>query len=273
MFRDRLREALNYPELRGLDLDRLEVTIQRREIARRDPPTRYAFSLWYKSLAEAGKAAPQGLHVEIGAGGGFLEEFVPGLIKTEVEKFPFTDVVCRAEEMPFADESVSCLYMVNVLHHIEEPSAFFREAGRVLCPGGRIAMIEPTVTPFSRLVYTYLHHEPFDSKAKWNLPPAGRLSGGNDAMPWIIFWRDRRLFEQQFPCFRIKEAYQHDCLVHFLSGGVTTRSFLPTSALRILATLEKTLPFIQPVFALFQTVIVEKTRAAGRSTSCELGSP
>jgi SAM-dependent methyltransferase len=259
MFLDRLREALTYPELRGLDLDRPEVTIQRREIARRDPPTRYAFSLWYKSLAKAGKAAPQGLHVEVGAGGGFLEEFVPGLIKTEVEKFPFTDVVCRAEEMPFANESVACLYMVNVLHHIEQPSAFFREAMRVLCPGGRIAMIEPTVTPFSRLIYTYLHHEPFDPKTpNWNLPPGGRLSGGNDAMPWIIFWRDRRLFDKQFPCFRINEAYQHDYFVHFLSGGVTTRSFLPTTALRILSMLENAMPFLRPAFALFQTVIVEK---------------
>jgi SAM-dependent methyltransferase len=259
MLLDRLREALTYPELRGLNLDELEITIRRREIARRDPPTRYAFSLWYKILAEAGKAAPRGLHVEVGAGGGFLEEFVPELIKTEVEKFPFTDVVCRAEEMPFTDGSVACLYMVNVLHHLQDPSAFFREASRVLCPEGRIAMIEPTVTPFSRLVYTYLHHEPFDPKmTKWNLPPAGRLSGGNDAMPWIIFWRDRRSFEQQFPCFHIAEAYQHDCLVHFLSGGVTTRSFLPTFALRMLAALEKTLPFVRPVFALFQTVVVEK---------------
>lgn len=265
MLLDRLREALTYPELRGLDLDGLEITIQRREIARRDPPTRYAFSLWYKILAEAGKAAPQGLHVEVGSGGGFLEEFVPGLIKTEVEKFPFTDVVCRAEAMPFADGTVACLYLVNVLHHIEDPSAFFIEAGRVLCPGGRIAMIEPTGTVFSRLVHTYLHHEPFDPKTpNWNLPPGGRLSGGNDAMPWIIFWRDRRLFEERFPYFRIKQAYQHDCLVHFLSGGVTTRSFLPTSALRILAAIEKKLPFIQPVFALFQTVILEKIPAVGQ---------
>jgi SAM-dependent methyltransferase len=260
MLLDRLREALTYPELRDLDLDGPEITIRRREIARRDPPTRYAFSLWYKTLAEAGKAAPQGLHVEVGAGGGFLEEFIPGLIKTEVEKFPFTDIVCRAEEMPFADETVACLYMVNVLHHIEEPAAFFREAARVLCPGGRIVMIEPTVTPFSRLIYTYLHHEPFDPETpNWNLPPAGRLTGGNDAMPWIIFWRDRGRFEEQFSCFHIKEAYQHDCLVHFLSGGVTTRSFLPIVALQILAALEKGLFFLGPVFGLFQTVIVEKT--------------
>jgi SAM-dependent methyltransferase len=258
MLLDRLREAFNYPELRGLDLDGLEITIQRREIARRDPPTRYAFSLWYQILAEAGKDTPKGLHVEVGAGGGFLEEFVPDLIKTEVEKFPFTDVVCRAEDMPFEDGSVACLYMANVLHHIQEPAAFFCEAARVLCKGGRIAMIEPTVTPFARIIYTYLHHEPFDPRATWDLPPAGRLSGGNDAMPWIIFWRDRHLFEQQFPCFRIREAYKYDCLVHFLSGGVTTRSFLPTRTLRVLATMEKALPFIRPVFALFQTVIVEK---------------
>ncbi len=35
-------------------------------------------------------------------------------------------------------------------------------------------MIEPWVTPWSRIIYKYLHHEPFDPhETEWCFPPTG----------------------------------------------------------------------------------------------------
>ena len=49
--------------------------------------------------------------------------------------------------------------MVDVLHHLPKPLEFLAEAGRILHPGGRIAMIEPWITVPSYLLYRYFHHE------------------------------------------------------------------------------------------------------------------
>ena len=49
--------------------------------------------------------------------------------------------------------------MVDVLHHLPKPLEFLAEAGRILRPGGRIAMIEPWITAPSYLLYRYFHHE------------------------------------------------------------------------------------------------------------------
>ncbi len=201
--RDWLISRLQYPELRGVPLDSAELTIRRRELVRRNASARFSFERWYREIAGIVERAPEGLRIELGSGGGFLDEFIPDLIKTDVVPLPFVDRVCAAEELPFPDASTGAIVMVNVLHHVADVKRFFAEASRVLVPGGMIVMIEPYVSIFSRLVYRYLHHEPFDPDAsRWELAPSGRLTGGNDALPWIIFVRDRLLFEQSFPSSR-----------------------------------------------------------------------
>jgi 2-polyprenyl-3-methyl-5-hydroxy-6-metoxy-1,4-benzoquinol methylase len=42
---------------------------------------------------------------------------------------------------------------VDVLHHLEFPVVFFREAARVLRPGGRVLMVEPAITWGSSFFY------------------------------------------------------------------------------------------------------------------------
>jgi hypothetical protein len=149
--------------------------------------------------------------------------------------------------------------MVNLLHHVTDAEAFFAEARRVLRQSGLIAMIEPYVTPFSRLVYRYLHHEPFDPQAtEWKLPPSGRLSGGNDALPWIMLVRDRGQFESRFPELRIEPMRPHSSLSHLLSGGVTTRALAPVEVIRALRKLEDTVPQLMQYSGLFFTVVLRR---------------
>src|SRR5262249_39668042 len=99
---------------------------------------------------------------------------------------------------------------------------------RCVRPGGVVSMIEPWVTPWSRLIYTRLHHEPFRPDAtEWEFPATGPLSGANGAMPWIIFERDRAEFEREFPQWRMAAIRPHTPLCYLLSGGVSMRSLMP----------------------------------------------
>lgn len=250
---------LQYAELRGVPIDSPEMTVRRRELLQRNACARFSFARWYQELATCVAKAPPGLRVELGSGGGFLDQFIPNLIKTDVIELPFIDKVCCAEQLPFPDGSTGALIMVNVLHHVADIEAFLREATRVLVRGGVIAFVEPFVSQFSRLVYRYLRHEPFDPGASdWQLPPAGRLSGGNDALPWIVFVRDRALFECRYPALRMETFRPHSALVHLLSGGVTTRPLAPLWVIRALARVEDRHPAAMRRFGLFFTVVIRR---------------
>ena len=250
---------LEEPQTRGLDLDDPETSIRRRHLSKTKRALYLSYTHWYRMFVAIDRTAPPGIRVELGSGGGFLEEFIPSLITTDVLPLPFVKMVCAAEKLPFEDASVAGIYMINVLHHVCDPSQFFAEASRVLVPGGVVAMIEPYVSAFSRLIYTYVHHEPFDPAApSWQLPPSGPLSGGNDALPWNIFVRDRHLFLQRHPDLAIENVAPHTFLSHLLSGGVTMRSFVPSFMIPILQRLEGLMRPAMPHLGVFGTIVLRK---------------
>jgi SAM-dependent methyltransferase len=134
-----------------------EIVRQHRTIWAARPELRAVYHEWFAQLL----CCIEGLHpiVEIGAGPGFFKEYCPQLISTDVIATPYVDVVCDAGALPFQSGSVGALVMVDVLHHLPKPLEFLAEAGRILHPGGRIAMIEPWITVPSYFLYRYFHHE------------------------------------------------------------------------------------------------------------------
>ncbi len=255
-----LTSILAEPATRGMDLDDPATTVQRRELAKRKRALYYCNLDWYRRFKNIDATAPAGLRVELGSGGGYLNEHIDKLITTDLLPLPHVDRVCDAEDMPFEDGSVGAMYIINVLHHILEPTRFFDEVERVLVPGGVLAMIEPAVTPFSRVIYKHLHPEPFEPKAaEWSLEPSGPLSGGNDANPWIILVRDRSKFESLYPGLAIERVEQHTSMSRLLCGGVMMRSLLPGFVFPFLIGCENLTPrLLMRGFALFMTVVIRK---------------
>jgi hypothetical protein len=118
-------------------------------------------------------------------------------------------------------------------------------------------MIEPWVTPWSRFIYRHLHHEPFDPLVKdWEFSSSGPLSGANIALPWIVFGRDRRVFEREFTQWRI-EKIRHDMpFAYLLSGGVSLRSLMPGWSFHAWRKLESLLSPYYECCAMFAKIVL-----------------
>ena len=74
--------------------------------------------------------------LEMGSGSSLLWEHIPGLIRSNILFVKENDLVFSAFNIPFKDSSVGNIILINVLHHLQDPVAFFEEAERVLKPGG-----------------------------------------------------------------------------------------------------------------------------------------
>jgi len=94
----------------------------------------------------------------------------------------------RRTGTPFEDESLRAIVFTDVLTTCLNVRRFFSEASRCLRPGGKILMIEPWVTSWSKFIFMNFHHEPFSpSGSRLVIPLNGPLSGANGAIPWIVF--------------------------------------------------------------------------------------
>jgi len=160
--------------------------------------------------------------------------------------------------MPFEQASVDAFFMIDVLHHIAEPRAFFAEALRCLKVGGKIVMIEPANTLWSRFIYKNFHHEAFDPRADWVLQQAGSLSQANGALPWIIFSRDRKIFEDEFPSLRVVRVETHTPFRYLLSGGLTLRQLVPSFTYPAVKAIEYVLSPLRAFLGMFQTIELQK---------------
>lgn len=234
-----IRNMMYHPLARGLDLDSSEATEVHAILIRKKAFLRKQYEWYYRQFVAAGQRSPDGLRMEIGSGGGFLSKQIPDLITVDLRPGVEVDLAASACALPIDSMSVGAIFMLNVLHHLSDVRSFFKEAVRVLRPDGRLMMIEPFVSPFSRWVYRYLHHEPFDpDQTDWSIEWTGSMSSANCALPWIVFVRDRRMFENEFQKLQIRNITPHTAFTYLLSGGVSMRSFLPGTAFEPLAAAE-----------------------------------
>jgi len=254
-------ERFKLPETRRIkDLDDPATTLLHAEIIQKKPFLRKVYIDLYKQLEKVVSDREEKVLVELGSGAGFIKEVISNVITSDILELPNVDKVFSALEMPFEKASVDAFFMFDVLHHITDPRAFFREALRCLKIGGKIVMIEPANTLWSRFIYKNFHHELFDTKAKWELRSgkAGPLSHGNGALAWIIFSRDRRIFENEFPSLRIVRMRNHTPLRYLLSGGLTLHQLVPSFTYPAIKAIEYTLSPVNNLLGMFQTIELEK---------------
>lgn len=253
-----LRRLLANPLTSHLALDDPATTQLRKQIVSSKPFLKAIYDEWYRTIARE-LPEVEGQVLELGSGGGYCDRFIPGLITSEVFFVPDVRLVASAQELPFGDGTLRAIVLTEVMHHLPDARQFLAESRRCLTDGGKLLMIEPWVTPWSRFVYAKLHHEPFRPEATdWDFPSTGPLSGANSALPWIVFVRDRQRFEREFPELTIETIRPFLPFRYLLSGGVGLRSLMPGFTHGSWAQVEKMLEPQMPSLAMFAFLAIRK---------------
>ena len=247
-----LRKFFEHPLTKGLDINDPYTTYLRRQIIQEKAFLREIYKEWYFRIL---KALPncEGPILEIGSGSGFMKEYIPNLTTSEIFDCPGVDLELDAcQRTPFEDKFFRAIVMTDVFHHLPKPIQFLNEATRILRLNGRIVMIEPWVSSWSRFVYGKLHHEPFEPESlTYDLPRNGPLSEANSALPWMIFKRDKEKFENDFPNLHIIEIKPFMPFRYLVSGGVSLRSFMPMWSFNIWKGVERILQSKMESLAMF----------------------
>jgi SAM-dependent methyltransferase len=247
-----------------------ESTLARFEAHRRawhaNPALRVCYGHWYRRLAEALPPRDLGEWIEIGSGPGFAREFIPDLVLTDIVQAPWHARRVSAEVLPFGDGEVGALVLFDVLHHVDAPARFFAEATRVLRPGGRILLLEPYISPLSRLVYGPFHPELVDMSVDPLAPVGGETREtrdpflSNQATPTLIFCRGRgHRFAGMFPKLAVTRIERFVGLSYVATGGFSRRPLLPLPLWRAIFALENLLPkFVFRLFGFRVLVVIER---------------
>jgi SAM-dependent methyltransferase len=241
-----------------------DVLERRRQEWNRRPLTREVYHRYFEAIGR--ELAPGLRTVEIGGGAGNLKSFRPDVRVSDIVATPYVDFVADALELPLADGAADNLILVDVLHHLPRPARFFREAARVLRPGGRVVMLEPYISLFSRVVFRLAHPEPVDLTAD-PLPvadvPVFHADGpfaSNQAIPTLLFARDRARFEQRFPQLRVRTAQLDSVFVYPLSGGFSGPCMVPRFAYGAAWAVERVLSPLRRWLAFRLLVTLERVK-------------
>jgi SAM-dependent methyltransferase len=232
-----------------------EVLARHRAVWEARPELRQVYREWFARLL----GAVEGLDpvVEVGAGPGFLKEFAPHLVATDVVAGLRVDVRCDADVLPFRSASVGGLVLVDTLHHLPRPLDFLAEAARVLQPRGRVAMIEPWITPSSWVLYRYFHHEDCRLGVDLTRPFGGddkAALDGNAAIPYLTLARAR---EGTLP-LRLLSAEPFIGLPYLATFGFKVERPLPHALQRLARLGEATLEPLRRWLATRTLVVLER---------------
>ncbi len=233
-------------------LKQRKVVWESKEVLRR------LYSRWYGHIRRWMGPGPV---LELGGGSGHLKEYFPEAVSTDLVFEHWLDAVADAQELPFKQEAFGNVVLLDVLHHLSSPVAFFQEAQRALRPGGRILMMEPFVSALSYPVYRFLHHEGLSMEAN-PLEGCGTEGKdpfkGNQALPGLLFGRYRNGLAGMFPGLKTIHQDRMDFFIYPLSGGFHKPSLCPVFLLPLLQALEERLAPMARYLAFRLFVVLEK---------------
>ncbi len=204
-----------------------------------------------------------GVTIEIGGGIGKLKHRLPRVITTDIQFGSWLDCLADAQRLPFAATSAANIVMVDVLHHLEFPVLFFREAERILKPGGRVIMVEPAITWGSTLFYRLFHGEPVRTSAdpliEGSPNPHRDPYHANQAIPTLLATRDRNRFERRLPDLRVVRVDWFALAVYPLSGGFKSWALISDALARRVLKFERAIePLLGHLTGFRMLMVVEK---------------
>lgn len=251
-----------HPALKEFEIGSAPWFDAQRRMIKSKPLVKRCYDLWYKKLLDDAAAVPSQYQdkaiVELGSGSSYIKDLCPAVVTSDVVA-GVADQVIDGRALPFGDQTVKAIFLTHVFHHIPDIQQFLQEADRVLVPGGVISIIDCTHTPFARFFFSRVHPEPYDDTSPdWTFPQRNSMLDSNQALSWIVFFRDRAVFEARFPGFRIEGPTYLPWFTYLLSGGVNLRSMIPPNLACIVAPADSWLKPLDRVFALHWHISIRK---------------
>ena len=216
----------------------------------------FLYKEWYEIISNL-LSEINGINIELGCGASFIDQINKSIKKTDVFLNSNTDFKLDAMDIGQKFENkISNIILVNVFHHISDPVLFLKAAEKSLLPGGRIIMIEPSNNYWSRLVYKFVGHEPFDTaQSEWKFESKDPLLDSNQALSWIIFVRDYEKFKNLFPMFSLIQKRNMMPFSYLLSGGHSFNTRLGRF-IRLIRKIERF--FFDKSLGMFNLICLEK---------------
>lgn len=223
---------------------------------------RVIYEEWYKKIID-NLSEVNGKTVELGAGSGNFKEYMPDVISADIDKCDWLDMCFDAHNMPFENESLANIVLIDVLHHLYNPVKFLEEASRVLKKGGRVIMLEPYPSPFSLQIYKRFHPEPFifdvDYFSKNDLQDKDPWDS-NQAIPYLIFFKNVDKFNKNYgDKFKIVEKEKLSFILYPVSGGFENKAMIPDQLISVFKGMETLLTPFKSILAFRCFVVLEKS--------------
>jgi SAM-dependent methyltransferase len=224
---------------------------------------RVIYTDWYKLILKNLKLL-NGINLELGSGSGNFKEFMPDCLSSDVDYCGWLDICFDAHKIPFKDSSISNIILIDVLHHLSNPVAFFAEASRVLKKNGRIVLIEPFPSIFSLPVYKLVHPEPFIFNADYfnlddsNINPKHPWES-NQAISYLLFYKKIKVFKKYFNNrLQIIKNNKFSFILYPASGGFEHKSYIPDFLIPVFRVMEKILIPFRGLLAFRCFIVIEK---------------
>lgn len=240
----------------------VDVHDRHRKIWQQRTVLRQIYEEWFRWIASARTKIP-GITLEVGSGIGALKSFLPDIYSSDISFCPWLDLNLEATRLPFKDASLSNLIGFDILHHLSEPLALFSEAERCLKTHGRLILIEPYLTPLSRLIWKF-HPESIDFKVdlfgqneKKSFISKSPYAA-NQAIPFLLFKKNLDKFSTAFPQLKLLTRKPFSYLAYPLSGGFDKKQILPSFVFSFLTKLEYRLDFLREWCAFRIFVVLER---------------
>jgi SAM-dependent methyltransferase len=233
-----------------------------REVWESKQALRALYHDYHRQLFES---CPPGVVLDIGGGTAHIKESRPDVVSADILSFPGIDVVADAHRLPFPNDYFAGVVMLDVMHHLERPVEFLKEASRVLKPGGCLAMIEPAMTTIARRFYDRFHEEPVDMNADpfadVTINPDRDPFDANQAIPTLLFATApaRSRVEQTVPSLRVRTVEWHSLFAYPMSGGFQKWSLIPGALVGSMLALERKMPApVRKHLAFRMTVVLQR---------------
>lgn len=212
---------------------------------------------WYKLISKEINTN-NCISIEIGSGSGSIQSFLPQVYKSDITFNKWLDLTLSAENLPFKNNSITNIVLIDVLHHISNPEKFFIEIIKVLKKGGKTIILEPYGSPLSLPIFKFLHHEPFVFKKNILKKPTN-FTCPNQAASQIIFKKELKQFQYYYgKHLKILKFSILPTIIYPLSGGYKKFSLVPNWSLNFLSYLEKILTPFSKLFSFRSLIIIEK---------------